>query len=37
MTCERAIERLLVAGIATDYCVKRTVLDAPGFATVLLV
>jgi nicotinamidase/pyrazinamidase len=34
----RGIERLLVAGIATDYCVKQTVLDArrEGFAVTVL-
>jgi nicotinamidase/pyrazinamidase len=35
---ERGIERILVAGLATDYCVKETVLDARGlgFDTVVL-
>ena len=34
----RAIERVLVCGLATDYCVKATALDAVrlGFETVLL-
>ncbi len=35
---ERAIERVVVAGLATDYCVKATALDAVelGFDTVVL-
>jgi len=35
---ERGIERVFVGGLATDYCVKNTVLDAIGygFHTVLL-
>ena len=35
---ERAIERVIVAGLATDYCVKETVLDARrlGFETIVL-
>jgi nicotinamidase/pyrazinamidase len=35
---EHGIERLVVAGLATDYCVKETVLDATrlGFGTVVL-
>jgi nicotinamidase/pyrazinamidase len=35
---ERGAERVLVAGLATDYCVKETALDARrlGFATVML-
>ncbi|MGH9182289.1 MAG: isochorismatase family protein [Acidimicrobiales bacterium] len=35
---ERGIERVVVAGLATDYCVKETALDAArrGFATTVL-
>ena len=35
---ERAIERVVVVGLATDYCVKATALDAArlGFATSVL-
>jgi nicotinamidase/pyrazinamidase len=35
---ERAIERVAVAGLATDYCVKETAVDAldNGFATTVL-
>ena len=35
---ERAIERLVVGGLATDYCVKQTVLDGlqKGFKVVVL-
>jgi nicotinamidase/pyrazinamidase len=35
---EREVERVLVTGLATDYCVKETVLDARrlGFETVVL-
>ena len=35
---ERAIERLVVGGLATDYCVKQTVLDGlqKGFRVVVL-
>ncbi len=35
---ERAVERLVVIGLATDYCVKATALDGmeKGFATVVL-
>jgi nicotinamidase/pyrazinamidase len=35
---ERGVERVVLAGIATDYCVKETGLDARrlGFATVVL-
>ncbi len=35
---ERGIERVVIAGIATDYCVKETSLDAVrlGFATIVL-
>ena len=35
---ERAIERLVVGGLATDYCVKQTVLDGlqKGFTVVVL-
>ena len=35
---ERAIERVVVVGLATDYCVKQTVLDARrlGFAVTVL-
>jgi nicotinamidase/pyrazinamidase len=35
---ERAVERLVVGGLATDYCVKQTVLDGlqNGFAVVVL-
>jgi nicotinamidase/pyrazinamidase len=35
---DAGIERVLVAGLATDYCVKETVLDARrlGFKTVVL-
>lgn len=36
---ERGVERVVVAGLATDYCVKETALDAVrlGFHTVVLV
>ena len=35
---ERGVERLIVIGLATDYCVRATALDAAakGFATVVL-
>ncbi|MBW3547888.1 MAG: isochorismatase family protein, partial [Actinobacteria bacterium] len=35
---ERGIERVVVAGLATDVCVKETALDAArlGFATTVL-
>jgi nicotinamidase/pyrazinamidase len=35
---ERGVERIVVAGLATDYCVVETVLDATrlGFATSVL-
>lgn len=35
---ERAVERLVVGGLATDYCVKQTVLDGlqKGFTVVVL-
>ena len=35
---ERAVERVVIAGLATDYCVKETGLDAvkEGFAAVVL-
>jgi len=35
---ERGIERVVIAGLATDYCVKETALDAlkAGFATTVL-
>lgn len=35
---ERGVERVVVAGLATDYCVKETALDAArlGFATTVL-
>jgi nicotinamidase/pyrazinamidase len=35
---ERAIRRVVIAGLATDYCVKATALDAVslGFDTVVL-
>ncbi|MGH9265272.1 MAG: isochorismatase family protein [Acidimicrobiales bacterium] len=35
---ERAVERVVIAGLATDYCVKETGLDAvrEGFATAVL-
>ena len=35
---DRAVERVVVGGLATDYCVKATALDAArlGFATTLL-
>jgi nicotinamidase/pyrazinamidase len=38
MLAERAIERVVVVGLATDYCVKETVLDARrlGFETTVL-
>jgi nicotinamidase/pyrazinamidase len=36
---ERGVERIVVCGLATDYCVKETALDAArlGFETALLV
>jgi nicotinamidase/pyrazinamidase len=39
MLRERAIERVVVCGLATDYCVRATALDAArlGFATSLAV
>ena len=35
---ERAIERVVIAGLATDYCVKETALDALrlGFETIVI-
>ena len=35
---ERAVERLVIVGLATDYCVKETALDGmeKGFATVVM-
>ena len=35
---ERAVERLVVGGLATDYCVKQTALDGlkKGFTVVVL-
>jgi nicotinamidase/pyrazinamidase len=38
MLRERGIERVAVLGLATDYCVKATAMDAArlGFATTLL-
>jgi nicotinamidase/pyrazinamidase len=35
---ERAVERLVIVGLATDYCVKATALDGmeKGFATVVM-
>ena len=36
--CERGVERVVIAGLATDYCVKATALDAVrlGFETIVL-
>ena len=35
---EQGVERVVIAGLATDYCVKETALDAVrlGFATTVL-
>jgi nicotinamidase/pyrazinamidase len=38
LLCQRGVERIFVGGLATDYCVKHTVLDGlkEGFEVVLL-